>query len=229
MPRPWPAGHHPTRCRASHPATRDHRSGRTKEIRHVRLATITTAQGPRLHVRGRSGYIDVAGGTGDPRMSELAYVLAAGEPAMSAIHHPQPHRRRTGRARRLAVAPRRQAGHRVLTRGRSRPPIGGRPIPPTQHGDGGDLRQHKQLVPRIERVLAVLAISDGRTCSAAARSGWRAPRRNWRPAPSSSSRSSAGTPGGPATRPLRRGMRPAGAPGACRDPSLSPAVPPDRP
>ena len=52
----------------------------------MRLATITTAQGPRLHVRGRSGYIDVAEVTGDPRMSELAYVLAAGEPAMSAIH-----------------------------------------------------------------------------------------------------------------------------------------------
>jgi acylpyruvate hydrolase len=52
----------------------------------VRLATITTAQGPRLHVRGRSGYIDVADGTGDPQMSELAHVLAAGEPAMSAIH-----------------------------------------------------------------------------------------------------------------------------------------------
>src|SRR5215475_6288892 len=68
------------------PARRDHRSARTKEIRHVRLATITTAQGPRLHVRGRSGYIDIAGGTGDPRMSELAHVLAAGEPAMSAIH-----------------------------------------------------------------------------------------------------------------------------------------------
>ena len=61
-------------------------SARTKETRPVRLATITTAQGPRLHVRGRSGYIDVAGGTGDPRMSELAYVLAAGEPAMSTIH-----------------------------------------------------------------------------------------------------------------------------------------------
>ena len=52
----------------------------------MRLATITTAHGPRLHVRGRSGYIDVAGGTADPRMSELAYVLAAGEPAMSTIH-----------------------------------------------------------------------------------------------------------------------------------------------
>ena len=44
----------------------------------MRLATITTAQGPRLHVRGRSGYIDAAGGTGDPRMSELAYVSRRG-------------------------------------------------------------------------------------------------------------------------------------------------------
>ncbi|HEY7359262.1 MAG TPA: fumarylacetoacetate hydrolase family protein [Streptosporangiaceae bacterium] len=52
----------------------------------MRLATISTGRGPRLHVRGRSGYIDVADGTGDPRMSELAYVLAAGEPAMGTIH-----------------------------------------------------------------------------------------------------------------------------------------------
>ena len=37
----------------------------------------------------------------------------------------------------------------------------------------------------------------GRTCSVAARSGWRAPRRSCRPAPSSSSPSSAGAPGGP--------------------------------
>jgi acylpyruvate hydrolase len=51
----------------------------------VRLATIATAQGPRLHVRGRSGYVDVAGATGDPRMSALNYVLGAGEPAMAAI------------------------------------------------------------------------------------------------------------------------------------------------
>jgi 2-keto-4-pentenoate hydratase/2-oxohepta-3-ene-1,7-dioic acid hydratase in catechol pathway len=51
----------------------------------VRLATIATAQGPRLHVRGRSGYVDVADGTGDPRMSSLKYVLDTGEPAMGAI------------------------------------------------------------------------------------------------------------------------------------------------
>ena len=51
----------------------------------MRLATIATAQAPRLHVRGRSGYVDVAGATGDPRMSALNYVLGAGEPAMAAI------------------------------------------------------------------------------------------------------------------------------------------------
>ena len=52
----------------------------------MRLATITTAEGPRLHVRGRSGYVDVADGTGDPRMSALKYVLGTGEPAIGAIH-----------------------------------------------------------------------------------------------------------------------------------------------
>ena len=51
----------------------------------MRLATIATAQGPRLHVRGRSGYVDVADGTGDPRMSALKYVLGTGEPAIGAI------------------------------------------------------------------------------------------------------------------------------------------------
>jgi acylpyruvate hydrolase len=51
----------------------------------VRLATIATAQGPRLHVRGRSGYVDAADGTGDPRMSALGYVVATGEPALDAI------------------------------------------------------------------------------------------------------------------------------------------------
>ena len=51
----------------------------------MRLATIVTVQGPRLHVRGRSGYVDVANGTGDPRMSALKYVLDTGEPAIGAI------------------------------------------------------------------------------------------------------------------------------------------------
>jgi acylpyruvate hydrolase len=51
----------------------------------VRLATIITPQGPRLHVRGRSGYVDIAEATGDPRLSALQYVLSAGESAMDTI------------------------------------------------------------------------------------------------------------------------------------------------
>ncbi len=51
----------------------------------MRLATIATAQGPRLHVRARSGYVDVGQATGDPRMSALSHVLAGGQPAMDAL------------------------------------------------------------------------------------------------------------------------------------------------
>jgi 2-keto-4-pentenoate hydratase/2-oxohepta-3-ene-1,7-dioic acid hydratase in catechol pathway len=50
----------------------------------VRLATIATADGLRLHVRGRSGYVDVADGTGDPRFATLGSFLAAGPAAMDA-------------------------------------------------------------------------------------------------------------------------------------------------
>lgn len=50
----------------------------------MRLATIVTATGPRLHVRGRSGYVDVGEGAGDPRLASLAAFLAAGQPAMDA-------------------------------------------------------------------------------------------------------------------------------------------------
>jgi 2-keto-4-pentenoate hydratase/2-oxohepta-3-ene-1,7-dioic acid hydratase in catechol pathway len=50
----------------------------------VRLATIATAAGPRLHVRGRSGYVDLAERTGDPRFAELGSFLAAGPQAMEA-------------------------------------------------------------------------------------------------------------------------------------------------
>jgi 2-keto-4-pentenoate hydratase/2-oxohepta-3-ene-1,7-dioic acid hydratase in catechol pathway len=56
-----------------------------KEYRHVRLATIATSAGPRLHVRGRTGYVDTGEATGDPRFSSLQYVLEAGQPAMDAI------------------------------------------------------------------------------------------------------------------------------------------------
>jgi 2-keto-4-pentenoate hydratase/2-oxohepta-3-ene-1,7-dioic acid hydratase in catechol pathway len=51
----------------------------------VRLATIATPAGPRLHVRARSGYVDVAEATADPRLSSLQYVLETGLPAMDAI------------------------------------------------------------------------------------------------------------------------------------------------
>jgi acylpyruvate hydrolase len=55
----------------------------------VRLATIATPQGLRLHVRGRSGYVDAAGATGDPGLASLAGVLAAGEPALAALRELQ--------------------------------------------------------------------------------------------------------------------------------------------
>jgi acylpyruvate hydrolase len=51
----------------------------------VRLATIATPAGARLHVRARSGYVDVAEATGDARLSSLQFVLEAGLAAMDAI------------------------------------------------------------------------------------------------------------------------------------------------
>ncbi|MGH3157013.1 MAG: fumarylacetoacetate hydrolase family protein [Streptosporangiaceae bacterium] len=50
----------------------------------MRLATITTPTGPRLHVRGHSGHMDVAEATGDPRFAALGSFLAAGPQAMAA-------------------------------------------------------------------------------------------------------------------------------------------------
>ena len=51
----------------------------------MRLATIATPDGPRLHVRARSGYVDVAEATGDPRFSSLQYVLESGLAAMDTV------------------------------------------------------------------------------------------------------------------------------------------------
>jgi acylpyruvate hydrolase len=51
----------------------------------VRLATIATSNGPRLHVRGRSGYVDVGKESGDPGFASLAVVLSAGPQAMDAV------------------------------------------------------------------------------------------------------------------------------------------------
>ena len=50
----------------------------------MRLATISTAAGPRLHVLGRSGYVNVGEATGDPQLASLRSFLEAGRPAMDA-------------------------------------------------------------------------------------------------------------------------------------------------
>jgi 2-keto-4-pentenoate hydratase/2-oxohepta-3-ene-1,7-dioic acid hydratase in catechol pathway len=51
----------------------------------VRLATVITDEGLRLHVRGRSGYVDVASATGDERLSELTAVLAGGPEVLELV------------------------------------------------------------------------------------------------------------------------------------------------
>lgn len=47
----------------------------------MRLATIRTSDGPRLHVRGRSGYVDVAAESGDPELRSLSGFLLGGDSA----------------------------------------------------------------------------------------------------------------------------------------------------
>jgi 2-keto-4-pentenoate hydratase/2-oxohepta-3-ene-1,7-dioic acid hydratase in catechol pathway len=51
----------------------------------VRLATVITDEGLRLHVRGRSGYVDVASATGDERLSDLTAVLAGGPEVLELV------------------------------------------------------------------------------------------------------------------------------------------------
>ena len=51
----------------------------------MRLATIVTPTGPRLHVRGRSGYVDVGQETGDEGLASLAAVLRAGPATLDAV------------------------------------------------------------------------------------------------------------------------------------------------
>lgn len=50
----------------------------------MRLATIVGADGPRLYVRGRSGHVDVAEATGDPRLGTIDGLLSLlpAEPAV---------------------------------------------------------------------------------------------------------------------------------------------------
>jgi len=50
----------------------------------VRLATIYTSTGLRLHVRGRSGYVDLAEATGNPRFASVQSFLEDGVAAMDA-------------------------------------------------------------------------------------------------------------------------------------------------
>ena len=55
----------------------------------MRFATIITPSGPRLHVRGRSGYVDVAAESRNPDFSDLTTLLRAG-PAASLRNVPRP-------------------------------------------------------------------------------------------------------------------------------------------
>jgi acylpyruvate hydrolase len=51
----------------------------------VRLATVYTDGGPRLHVRGSHGYVDVANATGDDRLSNLNAVLSGGDDVLEQV------------------------------------------------------------------------------------------------------------------------------------------------
>jgi acylpyruvate hydrolase len=50
----------------------------------MRLATINTSNGPRLHVRGRSGYVDVAEATGQDQYATLQALLDDGPAGLEA-------------------------------------------------------------------------------------------------------------------------------------------------
>jgi 2-keto-4-pentenoate hydratase/2-oxohepta-3-ene-1,7-dioic acid hydratase in catechol pathway len=51
----------------------------------MRLATVTTSEGLRLHVRGDDGYVDVGQATGDPRLADIMAVLDGGSEALDSI------------------------------------------------------------------------------------------------------------------------------------------------
>jgi acylpyruvate hydrolase len=51
----------------------------------LRLATVITDSGLRLHVRGRSGYVDVATASGDERLADISSVLGAGEDVLDKV------------------------------------------------------------------------------------------------------------------------------------------------
>jgi 2-keto-4-pentenoate hydratase/2-oxohepta-3-ene-1,7-dioic acid hydratase in catechol pathway len=50
----------------------------------VRLATLSTPNGPRLHVRAQGGYVDIADATGDPRFAALGTFITVGPAALDA-------------------------------------------------------------------------------------------------------------------------------------------------
>jgi len=55
----------------------------SKEVGLVRLATLSTPDGPRLHVRARGGgYVDIAGATGDARLAAFGSFVTAGPAAL---------------------------------------------------------------------------------------------------------------------------------------------------
>ena len=51
----------------------------------MRLATMVTSRGLRLHVKAADGYVDVADATGNPAFAALGSVLATGTDALDAI------------------------------------------------------------------------------------------------------------------------------------------------
>jgi acylpyruvate hydrolase len=51
----------------------------------LRLATVITDSGLRLHVRGASGYVDVATASGDERLADISSVLGAGEDVLDKV------------------------------------------------------------------------------------------------------------------------------------------------
>ena len=50
----------------------------------MRLATLSTPSGPRLHVRAQGGYVDIADATGDPRFAAFGTFITAGPAALDA-------------------------------------------------------------------------------------------------------------------------------------------------
>ena len=51
----------------------------------MRLATVISPEGLRLHVRGANGYVDIAQATGDGRLSELSGLLDAGPEGLDVV------------------------------------------------------------------------------------------------------------------------------------------------